>query len=58
MLSTGMSELTLSGRVFLPRDEQYTGLFNYVLPAENVLPRAMPMTIFLLSKIPVCRLII
>jgi hypothetical protein len=36
-------ELTLSVRVFLPRDEQDTGLFNYVLPAENVLPKAMEL---------------
>jgi enoyl-CoA hydratase/carnithine racemase len=36
-------ELTLSGRVFLPRDEQDTGLFNYVLPAERVLPKAMEL---------------
>jgi enoyl-CoA hydratase/carnithine racemase len=36
-------ELALSGRVFLPRDEQDTGLFNYVLPAENVLPKAMEL---------------
>ncbi|MFP4258880.1 MAG: enoyl-CoA hydratase-related protein [Desulfovermiculus sp.] len=36
-------ELTLSGRLFLPQDEQGTGLFNYVLPAEDVLPKAMEL---------------
>lgn len=36
-------ELVLSGRVFLAKDEANSGLFNYVLPADQVLPKAMEL---------------
>lgn len=34
-------EWVFTGRVFLARDEAQSGLFNYVLPAEEVLPKAL-----------------
>ncbi|MFH1057787.1 MAG: crotonase/enoyl-CoA hydratase family protein [Pseudomonadota bacterium] len=34
-------EWVYTGRVFLARDEAQSGLFNYVLPAEEVLPKAL-----------------
>jgi enoyl-CoA hydratase/carnithine racemase len=37
------AELAYSGRVFRGRDEADSGLFNYVLPAEEVLPKAMEL---------------
>ena len=36
-------ELAISGRVFFPRHAKRIGLFNYVLPAEEVLPKAMEL---------------
>jgi len=36
-------ELAMSGRVFRPQDEAAAGLFNYVLPAEEVLPKALEL---------------
>lgn len=36
-------ELTLTGRLFSPLDVQNTGLFNYILPAEQVLPKALEL---------------
>ncbi|MCF8034827.1 MAG: enoyl-CoA hydratase/isomerase family protein [Desulfarculaceae bacterium] len=36
-------ELALTGRVFRARDMADTDLFNYVLPAEEVLPKAMEL---------------
>lgn len=35
------NELVLTGRVFKAAEEQNSGLFNYVLPAEEVVPKAM-----------------
>jgi enoyl-CoA hydratase/carnithine racemase len=35
------AELVHTGRVFLAREEAASGLFNYVLPREEVLPKAM-----------------
>jgi enoyl-CoA hydratase/carnithine racemase len=34
------SELCLTGRVFRARDEAHSGLFNYVVPSAEVLPKA------------------
>ncbi len=36
-------ELVLSGRIFRPREMAGTDLFNYVLPADQVLPKAMEL---------------
>ncbi len=36
-------ELTLTGRLFLPMDMENTGLFNYILPVEEVLPTALEL---------------
>jgi enoyl-CoA hydratase/carnithine racemase len=35
------AELVLTGRVFRAADESHSGLFNYVLPREQVLPKAL-----------------
>jgi enoyl-CoA hydratase/carnithine racemase len=35
------AELAYTGRVFLAREEAHSGLFNYVVPAGDVLPKAM-----------------
>jgi enoyl-CoA hydratase/carnithine racemase len=35
------AELVYTGRVFRAREEAHSGLFNYVLPSEQVLPKAM-----------------
>jgi enoyl-CoA hydratase/carnithine racemase len=35
------AELVLTGRVFRAEEEAAMGLFNYVLPREDVLPKAM-----------------
>lgn len=35
------TELIYTGRVFKPQEEAASGLFNYVLPKEDVLPKAM-----------------
>jgi enoyl-CoA hydratase/carnithine racemase len=37
------SELVFTGRVFRAGDEAGSGLFNYVLPKEEVLPKAMEL---------------
>jgi enoyl-CoA hydratase/carnithine racemase len=37
------SELVFTGRVFRAGDEADSGLFNYVLPKEEVLPKAMEL---------------
>jgi enoyl-CoA hydratase/carnithine racemase len=37
------SELVFTGRVFRARDEANSGLFNYVLPKDEVLPKAMEL---------------
>ncbi len=37
------AELILSGRVFRAREEAHSGLFNYVLPRERVLPKALEL---------------
>jgi enoyl-CoA hydratase/carnithine racemase len=37
------TELVYTGRVFRAADEAASGLFNYVLPAEKVLPRALEL---------------
>lgn len=37
------NELVLTGRVFKAFEEKSSGLFNYVLPAEEVLPKAMAL---------------
>lgn len=37
------SELVFTGRVFRARDEADSGLFNYVLPQDQVLPKAMEL---------------
>lgn len=36
-------ELTLSGRLFLPLAEKNSGLFNYILPVEKVVPKALEL---------------
>ena len=38
---TKASELILTGRVFRAVEESHSGLFNYVLPREEVLPKAL-----------------
>ena len=35
------AELIFTGRTFLAQEERESGLFNYVLPADEVLPRAL-----------------
>ena len=35
------AELMLTGRVFRAREEEHSGLFNQVLPTQEVLPRAL-----------------
>jgi enoyl-CoA hydratase/carnithine racemase len=37
------SELVFTGRVFRAKDEAKSGLFNYVLPQDQVLPKAMEL---------------
>ena len=37
------TELVYTGRVFRAREQADSGLFNYVLPAEEVLPKAMEL---------------
>ncbi len=37
------AELMLTGRVFVAEEEAGSGLFNYVLPTEEVLPRAVKL---------------
>ena len=37
------SELVLTGRVFRASEEASSGLFNYVLPADQVLPKALSL---------------
>jgi enoyl-CoA hydratase/carnithine racemase len=37
------TELVYTGRVFRARDEAASGLFNYVLPAAEVLPKALSL---------------
>jgi len=37
------SELVLTGRVFLAKDEASSGLFNYVVPKDQVLPKALQL---------------
>jgi len=37
------SELVFTGRVFPAKDEADSGLFNYVLPKDEVLPKAMEL---------------
>lgn len=34
-------ELVLTARVFKAKEEQASGLFNYVLPKDQVLPKAL-----------------
>ena len=41
--SSKAAEWLFTGRVFLAADEAHSGLFNYVLPAEQVLPRAQSL---------------
>jgi enoyl-CoA hydratase/carnithine racemase len=36
-------EWVFTGRVFLAREEAHSGLFNYVLPADQVLPKALAL---------------
>ena len=38
---TKAAELVLTGRVFRAAEESHSGLFNYVLPREQVLPKAL-----------------
>ena len=38
---TKAAELVLTGRVFRAEEESHSGLFNYVLPREQVLPKAL-----------------
>ncbi len=40
---TKASELCLTGRVFRARDESGSGLFNYIVPADQVLDKAMEL---------------
>jgi enoyl-CoA hydratase/carnithine racemase len=35
------AELVLTGRIFRAREEAHSGLFNYVLPKDQVLPKAL-----------------
>jgi len=34
-------ELCLTGRVFQAKDERNSGLFNHIVPKDQVLPKAM-----------------
>jgi len=36
-------ELACTGRVFRAKDQEGTGLFNYILPADQVLPKALEL---------------
>ena len=40
---TRASDWVITARVFTPREEENSGLFTRVLPAERVLPEAMEL---------------